>query len=302
MIHLANAPVSYGVFDLARPDLVPLPSGVEMLRLVRAAGYDGIDLGPHGLFGFGQELVDNLAANGLALCGGWVDYPFAGTESAFEVALQESLPMLDEFARVAGEQEGPAPLPTIADSGSAERKARPGGAPELELDRDRWATFVERVERVGREVRSRGLEPTFHHHAATHVETPSEIERFLNDTSIDLTFDTGHLLLGGGEPLSDYRRWASRINHIHLKDVDRRILEVAKTSSNPIRDVWEKRVFVRLGAGDLELSQMVDDIISNEFSGWLVVEQDVVLMDEDDVERATSDQVANREVLRKWFP
>lgn len=302
MITLANAPVSYGVFGLARPDLVPLPTGEDLLRLVREAGYDGIDLGAHGLFGVGQELVDNLASNGLGLAGGWIDYPFAGTDEDFDTALRASMPVLDDFALVASTQSGPAPLPTIADSGSEERKAQPGGSPELELRGPQWATFVERVELVGREVRSRGLEPTFHHHAATYVETPSEIEKFLNDTSIDLTFDTGHLMLGGGEPSTDYRRWAPRINHLHLKDIDRRILEEAKNSSDPLRDVWEKRVFVSLGAGDLDIAEILTDIMANEFTGWLVVEQDVVLLSEEDVARAISDQIDNREALRRWFP
>ena len=40
MITVANAPVSYGVFDLARPELVPPPGGGELLDAVarRCAG------------------------------------------------------------------------------------------------------------------------------------------------------------------------------------------------------------------------------------------------------------------------
>ena len=36
MITVANAPVSYGVFDLARPERVPLPAGGELLDAVAA--------------------------------------------------------------------------------------------------------------------------------------------------------------------------------------------------------------------------------------------------------------------------
>ncbi len=301
MITLANAPVSYGVFGLSRPDVVSLPTGPELLGLVSAAGYAGIDLGEHGLFGVGHELVANLAASGVDLCGGWIDFPFVGPDEDFEDTLAAALPVLDDFALVAASQAGPAPLPTLADSGSALRKARPGGAPELELHGDVWLTFVERVERVAREVRDRGLEPTFHHHVATHIETPVEIDRFLNDTTVDLTFDSGHLLLGGGEPGSDYKRWASRINHLHLKDVDRRILAEAQGSEDPVRDVWEKRVFVPLGAGDLDMPALLEDIVSSGFDGWLVVEQDVVLLNDDDVARAVADQIANRDALSRWF-
>lgn len=302
MITLANAPVSYGVFGLARPDLTPLPSGPELLHIVATSGYAGIDLGAPGLLGVGQELADNLEAYELALCGGWLDFPFAGTDDAFEEALTASLPVLDDFALVAAQQPGQPPRPTLADSGDDVRRAHPGGGPEFELDADRWARFVARLERVLAEVRDRGLEPTFHHHAATYVETPAEIERLLADTTVDLTLDTGHLVLGGGDPVEAYRRWRGRINHLHLKDVDRAVLLRARGSDDMVRDVWAKRVFVALGQGDLDLETLLDSIVDGGYDGWLVVEQDVILLHADDVRRAIADQKANRELLRRWFP
>lgn len=128
MISIANAPVSYGVFGLARPDLVALPSGHELLRLVAEAGYQGVDLGAHGLFGTGPDLVANLHRFGLGLAGGWLDFPFASDDDdEFEEAFRASAPVLDDFALVAEQQQTlPNPLPTIADAGDAARKARPG--------------------------------------------------------------------------------------------------------------------------------------------------------------------------------
>ncbi len=145
MIRIANAPVSYGVFELARPDLVALPEGEELARWISEAGYQGIDLGPVGLLGRGADLTDRLQRYGLELAGGWIDLPFAGTDDEFERALADLDGILDVF--VAAAETGPvlAPLPTLADSGSAERKARPGGAPELTLRGDDWARFADRV-------------------------------------------------------------------------------------------------------------------------------------------------------------
>lgn len=59
MIKIATAPVSYGVFGLARPD-VTLPTGEALLTFVHDAGYNGVDLGAPGLFGTGGGLVDRL--------------------------------------------------------------------------------------------------------------------------------------------------------------------------------------------------------------------------------------------------
>jgi inosose dehydratase len=301
VIRTANAPVSYGVFELSRPDVVPLPDGEQLAAWVAEAGYEGIDLGPVGLLGDRETLPLLLQRHGLALAGGWIDLPFAGGDDAFERAVGDLGPTLELFAAAAAIAPDRAPKPTIADSGSPERAARPGGARELELDAASWRRFAARVQRVADLTRDAGLEPTFHHHASTYVETPREIERLLDDTDIDLTFDTGHLLVGGGDPVSDFPRWRERINHVHLKDADRAVLRAAEGAADPMREIWSKRVFVALGAGDLEVDRIVESIVASGYDGWLVVEQDVILQDAADVERARSDQAANRERLRRWF-
>ncbi|WP_226531045.1 sugar phosphate isomerase/epimerase family protein [Microbacterium paraoxydans] len=301
MIRIANAPVSYGVFELARPDLVALPEGEELARWISEAGYQGIDLGPVGLLGRGEELTERLQRHGLELAGGWVDLPFAGAEDDFTRAMADLDDILDVFLTAA--EAGPtlAPVPTLADSGSAERKARPGGAAELTLRGDDLARFVDRVNLATARVRDRGLEPTFHHHACTYVETPEEVDALLASTDVGLTFDSGHLLIGGGDPLPDFRRWRHRVNHLHLKDARTQILHEALQADDPMRSVWEKRVFVPLGQGDLAVTELVEEIISSGYSGWLIVEQDVVPRSADEVERAKADQIANRDALRAWF-
>lgn len=302
MIYLANAPVSYGVFELARPDLIDLPAGEEISEWVHDAGYQGIDLGPVGLLGTGSDLTDRLDRYNLGLAGGWLEIPFSGTAEEFDHAVDVLNGALDLFVRAAESRPEPPPRPTIADSGSPARKARPGGAPELMLHGDAWATFTDRINQVATIVIARGLEPTFHHHACTSVETPAEIDALLDATDIGLTFDSGHLLIGGGDPLSDFHRWAYRINHFHLKDARTDLLREALESPKPMASLWEKRVFVPLGDGDLQVAELVEAILGSGFSGWLVVEQDVVPTTSEDVDRAVADQITNREALRRWFP
>lgn len=301
MIRIANAPVSYGVFELARPDLVALPEGEQLARWIAEAGYQGIDLGPVGLLGRGEDLVARLRRYGLELAGGWVDLPFAGGDDDFDRALGSLDDALDVFAAAAESGPALAPLPTLADSGSVQRKARPGGAPELTLRGDAWDRFADRVTIAVERVRSRGLQPTFHHHACTYIETPEEIDALLASTDVGLTFDSGHLIIGGGDPVTDFRRWQPRINHLHLKDARTRILHEALQTDDPMRSVWERRVFVPLGEGDLAVDDLMDAIVDSDYAGWLIVEQDVVPRSDADVERAKADQVTNRDALRRWF-
>lgn len=302
MIWLANAPVSYGVYGWDPHAPGPQGSGDEILTMVSEAGYAGIDLGPPGLLGDSTTLNGNLASHGLGLAGGWVELPLAsGSDEEFETALDAAVATIDLMAVVATAGVGPAPKPTLADAGDARRRAAPGGARELELDDAGWRRLASRLDVAARIVRDRGLEPTFHHHACTYVETVREIDRFLEVSDVDLTFDTGHLLVGGGQPVTDLGRWLSRINHVHLKDADLEVLAAARQSKDPMAEIWQNRVFCPLGSGDLDLDAMVGNLLDSGYEGWLVVEQDVVVSTQDEVRRADAEQRANREHLRRWF-
>ncbi len=125
---------------------------------------------------------------------------------------------------------------------------------------------------------------------------------YIYRTAIGLTLDTGHLLLGGGEPTEALSEWAGRINHLHLKDADRRVVEEVVRNGRDMRAVWTDRAFVPLGDGDLDLVEVMNRVLDSDFTGWLVVEQDVVPSPDDPPGQAQTDQIRNRDVLRRWFP
>ena len=298
-ITLANAPVSYGVFELAAAEGVDLPGAEELAAMIAAAGYTGIDSGPIGMLGRGHELRDRLARHSLTLAGGWVDLPFSDA-AAFRAALPGYRDALAFF--VEGNDTAHPARPTLADSGSQLRRAHPGGGPGLGLDQRGWDTLAANLATAVELARQAGLEPTFHHHACTSVETPAEIDELLARSDVGLTLDTGHLLLGGGDPLTGLRRWADRIDHLHLKDVQRSVLAEVVATQAGMRKVWTDRAFVPLGEGDLDLEAVMTQILSSGYTGWLVVEQDVIPQQGDDPGRPQREQVHNREVLRRWLP
>jgi len=297
---IAGAPVSFGVFELTADG--PLVPPDEVLSALQDAGYDGVDLGPVGWLGRGDVLRERLRRHELSLAGGWVDLPFSD-DTAFAAAL----PSLDDAVTIFGDagQVDPArpPLPTLADAGSDERRANPGGAaPGIGLDGVGWDTLAANVATAAERVRAAGLEPTFHHHVCTYVETPDEIDTFLECTDVDLTLDTGHLLLAGGDPVSGLGRWGGRINHVHLKDARTAVLDRVVRERAGLRAVWERGAFVAIGDGDLDLDGFMGALIESGYDGWLVVEQDVIPAADDPPGLAADDQRANREALRKWLP
>lgn len=300
---VAGAPVSFGVFEMT-PDGAATVSADDLLEVLADAGYRGVDLGPVGYLGRGAELRARLARFELELAGGWVQLPFSDDE-----AFEASLPVLTDALRVFSDaaQAGPGrlPLPTLADDGSVARRAHPGrGAAADPLAPEAWDRLFANTERAAALVRAAGFEPTFHHHAGTFVESPDEIDRFLANVDVDLTLDTGHLLIADGDPAEAVSRWGDRINHLHLKDVDRAELRRVLAAGGGMAEVWSSGAFTAFGRGDLDLARVMDAMDDRGFDGWVVVEQDVLNAPDVAIDtfRAArgDDQRVNRAALTRW--
>ena len=297
-ISVANAPCSYGAFEITVDD-PSVAAPLDVLDEVAAAGYAGIDLGPAGYLGDIPELRARLDKRNLALAGGYLALPFSSARDvAADMPRLETL--LDIFDSVPGTR--PRPKPTLADAGSSERWRRPGAAARergLGWDDAGWRQFAEGIARVAERCRERGYEPTLHHHAGTYLEAPWEIERALEGSDVGLCLDTGHLMVGGGDPVECIRAWAGRINHFHLKDVKRHALEGIVSEGAPVEAIWRRRAFCRLGEGDAEVERVLDELQAISYSGWLVVEQDTMPDPAWPLEHAAADQVANRAYLKR---
>ncbi|MDP8958585.1 MAG: sugar phosphate isomerase/epimerase [Actinomycetota bacterium] len=298
-IKVANAPVSYGVFEMTVGRRPNLPDAGEVLTAVAEAGYEGIDLGPLGFLGRGQELRDRLAHFGLALAGGYVAMRFTDPEG-FRDDLGPLEETLDVFEAVGSAQEGWLPRPTLADAGSPERAANPGRGRDLHeigLDGEGWARLADGVQEAAARCRKRGFQPTFHHHACSYVEAPHEIERLLELTDVGLCLDTGHLLLAGGDPVAALAEWAGRIDHLQVKDARLAVLEEVVREQAGMEAVWERGAFCELGTGDLDVEGFLAGVEGMGFSGWMVVEQDRIPAPDEPIERAAQAQHRNRAFL-----
>jgi inosose dehydratase len=296
-IVLANAPVSYGAFEITVGIDPNVPDPLTLLDWVHTAGYDGVDLGPLGYLGDAQTLSARLAERELGLVGGYLELPFSEPDGiAAELANLDAL--LDIFDTASG--QGLAPKPTLADAGSEIRSRYPGRAAldrSVGLDDAGWARFAESLASAVARCRERGYDPTFHHHTATYIEAQWEIERLLEVSDVGLCLDTGHLLLGRGDPITAIREWADRINHVHLKDARLDRLEEIVAEAAPVQEIWRRKAFCALGDGDIDIAGVLESLGEIGYSGWLVVEQDV-LPDPDNPNEPAEDQGRNREYLR----
>jgi len=298
-IAVANAPVSYGAFELTVGRDPDVPRGEAVLNQVQSAGYAGIDLGPVGYLGSGTRLGELLAERNLGLAGAYLELPYADHD-ALAQAMGDLDALLTTFDAVRPYLPGPPPRPTLADAGSRERRGRPGRSatqPALGLDRDGWRAFAEGLARVTGRCRDRGYEPTFHPETGTYVEAPWEIEEVLDRSDIGLCLETGHMMLGGGDPVAMLRDWGERVNHVHLKDAVRSVMAGIVADGAPVTEIWSREAFCALGRGDLDVVGILDGLAGIGFGGWLVVEQDILPRSRERFAQAADEQRHNREFL-----
>jgi inosose dehydratase len=120
----------------------------------------------------------------------------------------------------------------------------------------------------------------------------------MDGSLLGLCLDTGHSAFGGGDALDVLRDHGELVNHVHLKDVDRPLLDAVHARGDGLEAAWADGVFCRLGSGQARVGECLDALVARGYDGWLVVEQDVVLSERFPFARVAADARANREFLR----
>ena len=287
-IHIANAPCSWGALEFDGLAGERIAYG-QMLDELKETGYVGTELGDWGYMPTEPNaLKAELERRQLAMVGAFVPvalkYPEAhgdGTAAAVKVARL--------LASVADNAEtNSLPLIVLADNNGTEplRTQHAGRVTaEMGLDQQEWKIFCRGAESIARTVREEtGLRVAFHHHCAGYVETPDEIAHFLEMTDPDLlglVFDTGHYLYGTGSNdgqlvVDGLSRFDKRIWHVHFKDCEPHIAEMARAQAWDYFTALRHGVFCELGKGNVPFVAVANWLHRRDYRGWVVVEQDVL--------------------------
>lgn len=294
-MRFANAPVSYGVFGELSVDGATTTD--ELLRTMAATGYRGSELGPPRFFGDLAETRAAFSGAGLAAVGAYVPLHTQEPGPVLDRDLDRMAITFDEIEAV-----DPSALVILADEGDAELLRNPRKDPALSLDRDGWRRLLDTVATAAERARDRGLEVSFHPHVSTYVELPEEIERLLDASDLSITFDIGHVVLAGGDGVELFRRWRERINHVHIKDVRRTVLEDARAARRTDFDAWWADVSTPLGHGDVDLEGFASALIDTGYDRWVVVEQDRAPLTVESYDGVVADQAANLRWLERHLP
>ena len=283
--NIAAAPISWGVCEV--PGWGVQMTLERVLNEMSELGFSATEFGPLGFLPEQPtERAEVLRSRGLTAVGGFVPVvlhdpghhpiPEISAELRSFTAAGADVLVLAAATGVDGYDE---PRPVLDESG--------------------WATLLGNLDRLSQLAGDVGVRAVLHPHVGTLVETPDDINRVLQGSSIPFCFDTGHLLIGGTDPVAFAAAHADRIGHAHLKDVN---LEVAKTVQDGSRTYHQAVIagmYRPLGRGDIDMRNIITSLIAVGYDGWFVLEQDNVLAAEPSIgEGPIDDARASLEFLR----
>lgn len=259
---IAAAPISWGVCEVPGWGWQHQPPTV--LSQMRELGIAATEFGPDGFLPDSpQGKADTLAQYDLAAVGQFV--PVVLHDPSVD-----PLPVVE--AAMAGLVAAQASTVILAAATGAEGyDARPA------LDEAGWATLLANLDRIDEAAAGHGLVATLHPHVGTMVESGEETDRVLAGSRIGLCLDTGHLLIGGGDPVRVAVEHPDRIAHMHLKDVDIAWARKVQDGAAAYTDAVAAGMYVALGEGDVDIAAIVSALEGAGYTGWYVLEQDTIL-------------------------
>ena len=300
---IANAPVSFGVDEIVVDDAwVPGPD--EVLDLIAELGFAGSELGPPGYLGDGETVRRRLSVRGLELVGSFLPLHLSRVERmADDLAwLRVALALVRDAT-----PEGSRPLAILSDHfDEPDRMALAGRIadhPEAWLPPARFRALVDDLHRAAEVCRNAGFEPVVHPHAGTYIETRDETCRLLDAVDPSLVgwcLDTGHARFGGADPVALVRDYHDLLRHVHLKDCRTAVLDEVAREGSGMEAALVRGAFVELGQGDAGVGDVIAQLRSLDYRGWLVVEQDRFLFATDTLETLRAAQGRNRDYLRSF--
>ena len=276
MFKIANAPCSWGVIEGIEGER---DGYVRVIDEMQQTGYAGTELGDWGFMPTDPAfLTQELGSRHLSLLASWVSV-FLHDADRHGQSADDAVRTAKLLAAVGGRENmivlGNDPY------GDPFRTKHAGRiTPDLGMTEEQWQTFASGADYVARRVMDEaGLRTVFHHHIGTWVETPEETRRLLEMTDpaiLGLCFDTGHWAFAGGDPVQGIQEFADRIWHVHFKDHEPNLARQSRELGWDGPTSVGKGVFCELGRGDVDFPRVVDALQDIGYTGWIVVEQDVL--------------------------
>jgi len=259
---VAGAPITWGICEV--PGWGHQMPAERVLSEMRSLGLRATELGPEGFLPRGKERA-LLEAHGLSLVAGFLP-----------VILHDPSALEGQVATIEAAADLIAPL-----GGSVLVLAASTGVEGYEdagrLDTAGWTALGRGIDRAVASAAARGIRVALHPHHGTVVERPEDVERLLEISGVGLCLDTGHVLVGGGDPVALARAAGSRVVHVHLKDVDATLAERVAAGALGYHAAVSAGLYRPLGDGDVDVRAVLRTVEESSDGVWYVLEHDEVL-------------------------
>ena len=262
---IAGAPISWGVCEVPNWGYQMAPERV--LAEMKEIGLTATEFGPQGWLPVEAEARAAVVA----------EYGLQPVGSFFLAVMHD--PDIDPIPAVnvdldAFDVAGGKYLVLAADSGQEGYDDRPV------LDDEGWQTLFANMDRISEACAARGIEACIHPHWGTMVQNIDEVERVLDNSSVGLCLDTGHLTCGGADVVELTKKYADRVSIVHAKDLHKDMTDKLLTGEMVWGEGIKAGMFAPVGQGDIDFPTIVATLKDAGFDGYYVLEQDIMLDEE----------------------
>ena len=149
--------------------------------------------------------------------------------------------------------------------------------PRRPLAGHEWEHLYRMIDEIGKICADHGLVQVVHEHVDCVVETADEVQALIDNTDVALVVDTGHLAIGGYDPVELVTRHPDRVGLVHLKDTDMGIATRLNADELTLMEAVQAGLFTALGQGDLDVAGVITVLENGGYTGWYVIEQDCAI-------------------------
>ena len=264
-IKIGISPIAWQNDDL--PDLTANYTMEQALEESREIGYTGVERGQRM-----PKDTDGLKAYldkyDIALCGGWCSG--ATLVNDFDAEVAQISAQVEQFKALN------APCIVYAECSNTIQGDQ--GTPVNDrptLSRDEIKAYAEKLSEVAKWSTDQGMPVAYHHHMGSIIESEDDVNwlmEYSDPAALRLTFDTGHLLFGGGDVMATLDRWGDRVHHVHFKDVRPDIVKDVRDNRRSFLDAVIAGAFTVPGDGCIDFYAVGKALKGMDYSGWIVVE------------------------------
>lgn len=266
-VKLGIAPIAWTNDDM--PDLGGENTFEQCVSEMALAGFTGSEVGNK----YPKDpsvLKKALDLRGIQICNQWfssflLTKPFEEVEKSFRAQLS--------FLKAMGAKVIGASEQSYSVQGQL---STPIFGHKYVMNDEEWNTFLTGMNRLGKIAKDEySIHLVYHHHMGTVVQNADEVERMMQGTDpeyFSLLYDTGHFAFCGVDPLEMAEKYASRIKHIHLKDIRPDVIAQVKKEDKSFLDAVRMGAFTVPGDGAIDFEPIFKVFEKSGYKGYMVVE------------------------------